>query len=107
MRAHAHVEDSIGRLKDAGLERFPFTGFEPNQAWLQSVCWASDLVGWFQMLCLTGSLVRAKAKRLRWTFWHAPARIITTARRDSVRLLDAWPTTDEILAAYRNIAALT
>ena len=107
MRAHAHVEDFIGRLKDAGLERFPFTGFQANQAWLQAVCWASDLVGWFQMLCLTGPLVRAKAKRLRWTFWHAPARIITTARRDIVRILDGWPTADEILAAYRNIAALT
>jgi len=48
MRAHAHVEDFIGRLKDAGLERFPFTGFKANQAWLQTVLWASDLVGWFQ-----------------------------------------------------------
>ena len=107
MRAHAHVEDFIGRLKDAGLERFPFTEFDANQAWLQTVMWASDLVGWFQMLCLTGPLVRAKAKRLRWTFWHAPARIITTARRDIVRILDGWPTAGEILAAYRNIAALT
>jgi hypothetical protein len=107
MRAHAHVEDFIGRLKDSGLERFPFTDFEANQAWLQTVLWASDLVAWFQMLCLTGPLAVAKAKRLRWTFWHAPARIITTARRDIVRILDGWPTATEILAAYRNIAALT
>ena len=107
MRAHAHVEDFIGRLKDSGLERLPFTDFEANQAWLQTVCWASDLVGWFQMLCLTGPLAVAKPKRLRWTFWHAPARIITTARRDIVRILDGWPTAGEILAAYRNIAALT
>jgi hypothetical protein len=107
MRAHAHVEDFIGRLKDAGLERFPFTDFEANQAWLQTVMWAADLVTWFQMLCLTGPLARAKAKRLRWTFWHAPARIITTARRDIVRILEGWPTAHDILAAYRNIAALT
>ena len=107
MRAHAHVEDFIQRLKDAGLERFPFTDFESNQAWLQTVMWAADLVTWFQMLCLTGGLAVAKAKRLRWTFWHAPARIITTARRDIVRILDQWPTAGDILAAYRNIAALT
>ena len=107
MRAHAHVEDFIGRLKDAGLERFPFTDFEANQAWLQTVMWASDLVGWFQTLCLTGELAVAKAKRLRWTFWHAPARIITTARRDIVRILDTWPTASDIIAAYTNIAALT
>jgi hypothetical protein len=107
MRAHAHVEDFIGRLKDAGLERFPFTDFEANQAWLQTVMFAADLVTWFQMLCLTGPLAVAKAKRLRWTFWHAPARIITTARRDIVRILDGWPTANDILTAYRNIAALT
>ncbi len=107
MRAHARVEDHIGRLKDSGLERFPFTGFETNQAWLQTVCWAADLVAWFQLLCLTGPLARARPKRLRWTLWHAPARIITTARRDVIRILDAWPTASDILSAYRNIAALT
>jgi hypothetical protein len=107
MRAHAHVEDFIGRLKDAGLERFPFTEFEANQAWLQTVMWAADLVTWFQLLCLTGPLAVAKAKRLRWTFWHTPARIITTARRDVIRVLDGWPTAHDIVKAYRSITALT
>ncbi len=107
MRAHARVEDHIGRLKDSGLERFPFTGFEANQAWLQAVCWSADLVTWFQLLCLTGPLARARPKRLRWTLWHAPARIITTARRDVVRILDGWPTAGDLLAAYTSIAALT
>ena len=107
MRAHANVEDYIGRLKGSGLERFPFTDLTANKAWLQTVCWASDLVAWFQLLCLTGPLARAKPKRLRWQLWHTPARIITTARRDIVRILDAWPTAPDILAAYRNIAALT
>lgn len=107
MRAHARVEDHIQRLKDSGLERFPFTGFEANQAWLQTVCWSADLVTWFQLLCLDGPLARARPKRLRWTLWHAPARIITTARRDVVRILDGWPTAGDIIAAYRAIAALT
>lgn len=107
MRAHAHVEDRIQLLKDSGLERFPFTGWEANQAWLQTVMWAADLVGWFQLLCLNGDLAWAKPKRLRWTLWHTPARIISTARRDVVRILDGWPTAGEILGAYQNIAALT
>jgi hypothetical protein len=107
IRAHAHVEDHIQRLKDSGLERFPFTGWDANQAWLQTVMWAADLATWFQLLCLTGPLAKAKPRRLRWTFWHAPARIIRTARRDVVRILDGWPTADEIVAAYRAIAALT
>jgi hypothetical protein len=107
MRAHAHVEDHIQRLKDSGLLRFPFTSLEANQAWLQVVCWASDLVSWFQHLCLQGPLARAKPKRLRWALWHTPARIIRSGRRHILRILDGWPTTADILAAYRRIAALT
>lgn len=48
-----------------GLCRFPFTDFAANTAWLQVVCWAADLVRWFQLLCLTGPLARALLKRLR------------------------------------------
>ena len=33
MRAHARVEDTIARVKDAGDSRFPFTGFDANAAW--------------------------------------------------------------------------
>jgi hypothetical protein len=51
MRAHAHVEDHIRRLKDSGLCRFPFTSLAANRAWLATVCFAGDLVRWFQLLC--------------------------------------------------------
>lgn len=107
MRAHAHVEDHIQRLKDSGLLRFPFQSFEANQAWLQLVCWAGDLIRWFQLLCLPGPLGQARPKRLRWTLWHAPARAITSGRRTIIRLLDGWPSTIPLLAAYRRITALT
>jgi hypothetical protein len=33
MRAHAHVEDNIRRLKDSAASRFPFCDFEANAAW--------------------------------------------------------------------------
>lgn len=42
MRAHAHVEDNICRLKDSGLERFPFSDLEANRAWLAVVCFAAE-----------------------------------------------------------------
>ena len=44
MRAHARVEELRQRLKDAGLERFPFTDWEANQPWLQTVVFATDLI---------------------------------------------------------------
>ena len=37
MRAHAHVEDHIARLKKSGLMRFPFADLAANQAWLQGL----------------------------------------------------------------------
>jgi len=107
MRAHAHVEDHIRRLKDSGATRFPFTDIDANRAWLAVVCFADALVRWFQLLCLTGPLAVAEPKTLRWGLWHAPARLVHHARRRIVRILDGWPTTEEILAAYQRIALIT
>ena len=107
MRAHAHVEDHIKRLKDSGASRFPFTDINANRAWLAVVTFADSLVRWFQQLCLTGALAIAQPKALRWQLWHTPARIVHTGRRRIVRILDGWPATDTILDAYRKIALIT
>lgn len=107
MRAHAHVEDHIGRLKDAGLERFPFIDLDANRARLAIVAFAADLVRWFQLDCLDGPLANAEPKMLRWQLWHAPARIVRRARQQIVRILDDWPTADALLDAYRRVALIT
>jgi len=106
MRDHAHVEDHIKRLKDSGLERFPFTDLDANRAWMQLVCLAADLVRWFQHLCCTGQLAAAAPKRLRWSLWHTPARIIRRAGNDIVRIIDGWPTADDLVDAHQRITAL-
>jgi hypothetical protein len=107
MRAHAHVEDHIGRLKDSGLLRFPFADLDANQAWLAEVCFAADLVRWFQLLCLTGALAVAEPKTLRWRLWHAPARMLRSGRQTIVRILDGWPDADAILRAHWRVVRLT
>ena len=107
MRGHANVEDALGRLKDAGLLRFPFVDLQANRAWLAEVCFAHDLVRWFQMLCLTGDLASAEPKTLRWRLWHAPARKVRSGRRVIVRILDAWPDATAIVRAHRRIALIT
>ena len=107
MRAHAHVEDHIRRLKASGLERFPFTDWATNAGWMAVVCFAADLVRWFQLLTLDPRWVSAEPKRLRWGLWHTPARIVSRAGRHVVRLLDGWPTADTLLDAYQRIASLT
>jgi hypothetical protein len=106
-RAHAHVEDHIERLKSSGLLRFPFSDLEANRAWLTLVCFAADLVRWFQLLCLSGDLANAEPKALRWRLWHAPARMVRSGRSAIVRILDAWPDADAILRAHRRIALIT
>jgi len=107
LRAHAHVEDNIKHLKASGLERFPFKSLEANRAWLALVAMGSDLVRWYQLLCLEGSeLAKAEAKTLRWRLWHTPARVIRKAGRDIVRILDDWPDAQAILTANRRITAL-
>ena len=107
MRAHAHVENHIQRLKDSGLCRMPFTSFEANSAWLMTVAMAADLVRWFQLLCLDGNWRDARPKALRWELFHAPGRLVHRARNTIVRILDGWPTAKVLLAAYQRIALLT
>ena len=62
MRAHAHVEDVIARIKDTGGDRFPFTAFTANSAWLALVAMAHSLTRWFALLCLPGRWAGAKPK---------------------------------------------
>jgi hypothetical protein len=107
MRAHAHVEDNIKRLKDSGADRFPFRDINANRAWLAVACMADSLVRWFQQLCLHGVLAVAEPKTLRWTLWHTPARLVRRARRHVVRILDGWPTATEIIDAYQRVALIT
>lgn len=107
MRGHARVEDHIRRLKDSGGQRFPFVDIDANRAWLAVVCFADALVRWFQQLCVSGPLAVAEPKTLRWSLWHAPARLVNRARRRIVRILDGWPTTDILLDAYRRIQLIT
>ena len=107
MRAHAHVEDHIRRLKDSGLDRFPFVDLDANHARLAIVAFAADLVRWFQLCCLDGPLAIAEPKMLRWQLWHTPARLVRSARQQIVRILDDWPTADALLNAYTRVNLLT
>jgi len=106
MRAHAHVEQNISRLKDSGLLSFPFTKIEANRNWMTTVMMAADLVRWFQLLCLDGYWSKARPKALRWGFFHAPGRLVHSARKRIVRILDGWPSADALIGAYAKMAAL-
>ena len=85
MRAHARIENTIAALKDSGLKRMPFSDFDANAAWAALVALSMALVRWFQQLRLQGPLAKAAPKRLRWQLRHAPARIVRSSRKWTLR----------------------
>jgi hypothetical protein len=107
MRAHAHVEQHIERLKDSGLTSMPFSNFEANATWLMIVALAADLVRWFQLICTDGYWRDARPKTLRWKLGHTPGRIVKRARQLVIRTPTFWPDADALLRAFKRIALLT
>lgn len=107
MRAHAHVENHIQRLKDSGLCSLPFTNFDANAAWLFTVCLSADLVRWFQLLCCSGSWQSARPKTLRWGLFHAPGRLVRRSRQLVVRVIDGWPATKVLTDSYQRMSLIT
>ena len=61
-RAHARVEDRIRCAKDTGLGHFPSRSFAINQAWLNVVMLAVDLIVWTQHLLLSGELAQGRTE---------------------------------------------
>ena len=53
------------------------------------------------------AFVAKSGPALRWGICHVPMRFVHTARQRIVRIIDGWPTTDALLAAYRRISLLT
>lgn len=107
MRAHAHVENHIDRLKDSGLLRFPFADFDANANWISIVMLSADLVRWFQLLCMDGSWKSARGKALRWVFFHAPDASSTAPVKLSCVSWKGGPNAEALLGAYERIVLIT
>jgi hypothetical protein len=107
MRAHAHVELNIKRLKESGLLAFPFSDLEANTTWMATVLMAADLVRWFQLLCLDAAWAKAQPKALRFGLFYAPGRLVRSGRAHIVRILEGWPGADALFRAYRRIHLLS
>ncbi len=105
-RAHARVEDRIRCTKDSGLRNFPFHDFLANQAWLELVLAAQNLVVFFQRLCLAGEAQRWEPKKLRYRLLHTAARIVRSGRRLILRLQRHWPWTAQLYEAFRRLRTL-
>jgi len=106
-RLRARAEDRIRCLKDTGLRNLPLHDFAANQIWLELVALASDLLAWTQTLALTDTPARVwEPKRLRLRLLNTAGRVITSGRRDWLRLPRGWPWSDLLLAGHTRLHAL-
>ncbi len=106
-RAHARVEDRIRGAKDSGLRNLPCDTFERNAVWLQLVMAGQDAMTFMQALTLDGELRRAEPAALRYKLLHAPARLVRSGRRWTMRIQRDWPWAAQLLAAFARLRALT
>jgi Transposase DDE domain group 1 len=106
-RAHARVEDRIKAAKDSGLGRLPSREYAINQAWIQLVAVAADLIAWLQLLALDRDLATAEPKLLRFRMLHVPARLTRGARRRRLRIPASWPWAAKIAEAFHRIMIIS
>ena len=104
-RGRGRCEQSIADAKDLGLANLPSASFAINEAWLQLVLVAQDLLAWTRLLCLSGELADAQPKKLRYTLFHVAAVIVRSGRRNRIRLAPTWPWTPHLIDAFAQLHA--
>jgi hypothetical protein len=107
-RRRARAEDRIRCLKDTGLRNLPLHDLAANHIWTEIVQLAADLLAWTQTLALAGTPARVwEPKRLRLRLLHVAGRLITTGRRQLLRLPRGWPWADLIETGHHRLTTLT
>jgi len=107
-RQHACVEDRVRTEKATGIRNLPFKGYERNQAWLLAANIASDLIAYLQLLGLDQDrdLARAEPESLRAMILHIPARLVTHARRRTLKIEATWPWATAFQTCWKRLGAL-
>mgnify|MGYP001167493423 CR=1 FL=1 len=85
------------------MESLPFHDFAANQAWLELILAAQDLIAAFQRLCLRGEAREWDPKTLRYRLFHVGARVVRSGRRLILRLQRTWAWTPILYDAFRRV----
>ena len=106
-RQHARVEDRIRQAKATGMRGFPCHGFAANQAWLEIVMAATDLIAWSKLLGFADQpeLARCEVATFRYRVLHTAARISRSGRRTRLRIDRTWRWAGQISTAWARIRA--
>lgn len=107
-RLRARAEDRIRGMKDTGATNLPLQAFDKNQIWLELAQLAAELLTWTQLLAWHDQPARLwEPKRVRLRLLAVAGRVITTGRRQILRLSRRWPWTDLIVGGHRRLTAIT
>jgi hypothetical protein len=106
-RQHARVEDRIRQAKAAGLRNLPCRGWEENNAWLEAVLAAADLICWAKLICFAQlpSLARCEIAAFRYRVLHAAAQLTRSARTTRLRIDRAWRWATQIAEGFHRLRA--
>lgn len=106
-RQHARVEDRIRQAKDAGLRNLPCRAWNENQAWLEVVLMATDLVAWTKLIAFPGhpELAKCEIAAFRYRVLHVAARITRGARQVCLRIDQTWRWAAAIATGWGRIRA--
>lgn len=107
-RLRARAEDRIRHLKDTGLTNLPLHDFAKNQIWTELAQLAYELLVWTQLLAWPDTAPARvwEPKTLRLRILSVAGRIVTSGRRQTLRISHRWPWKDLILLGHHHLAAL-
>jgi Transposase DDE domain group 1 len=77
-----------------------------NEAWMQLVLCAQDLLAHAKALTLTGDLARCKPHTLRYRLLHQAARLARSGRKTKLRLARHSPWAEHLAEACARLDAL-
>ena len=106
-RQHARVEDRIREAKATGLRNLPCRAINENNAWLEVVLTAVDLVAWTKTICFAEvpALARCEIATFRYRVLHVAARITRGARQVRLRIDKTWRWATHIAEGFHRLRA--
>jgi hypothetical protein len=106
-RQHARVEDRIREAKATGLRNLPCRAFNENNAWLEVVLTAVDLICWTKKVCFADApaLARCEIHAFRYRVLHVAARITRGARQVRLRIDKTWRWATQIAEGFHRLRA--
>src|SRR5215207_49158 len=106
-RRHARVEDRIREAKNTGLRNLPCRAWNENNAWLQVVLTAIDLIAWTQLIAFADvpELARCEITTFRYRVLHVAARLTRGGRQLRLRIDRTWRWATHIAEGFHRLRA--